>query len=827
MRLGIALLALMLVAALVIPMASSVFASTESTTDSTVDAGTEPALESDTEPPLEEELPDSPGTVVVLGTGGLRWEDLSAVATPELWRLGEEGAVANMVVRSVRTAACPVDGWLAVSAGRRAADVPAERPDTCRLPADPVDGQVPAWEEYLTEAAEASYDAPLGLLGDLLAEQGVRATAVGPGAAIALAGADGTLAEDYRPRPEGADELAEVAAAATARAELVVFDLGAISDRGRPQVPGSHEDFVGPVPEETEAPAADWPLTGPDRTEQVAALEAQVAAVRAALDPGTTVLLASLADSGSEPLMQVVALDGPELSEGMLGSRATRQPGMVQATDVLPTLLDLLGLPAPGGLAGAPMVPGDGSDEGSARIATLIDENRHAAAVRPLTAPFFSGLIVVNLLLYGAVTVGFNRRFLDRAAAWLDRRRTSTWRGLAALTRVADPARALTQLRAVAVAVAAVPVASYLANLLPWWRTGASGLVVYTATAAIAALISGLALARPWRHHILTPVAVVAGTTVVVLAIDVVTGARLQLAALMGVQPQVGGRFYGFNNSSFALWATATLLLAMCLAEPLVRRGRRGTAAIVVGLLGVVATVLNGLPGIGADFGGPPAIVPAFAFLVLLTLGIRLTWRRVVAVLGGAAAVVIAFSVVDWLRPPAERSHLGRFVETVLDGGAGNVVLRNLGQNLSNLFGSTLTFLAIGGIALVIVVLTRPLRQAARRGDQAVYGWLAEGSSLHRLDSDARMLRPGLIALAIALGIGFAVNDSGIVIPAIGVSMAVPLLIAVIAGWLLELRSAQPGPAGEPVQPTAGTATTPADDVPPRPARQTQDREGR
>ena len=56
------------------------------------------------------------------------------------------------------------------------------------------------------------------------------------------------------------------------------------------------------------------------------------------------------------------------------------------------------------------------------------------------------------------------------------------------------------------------------------------------------------------------------------------------------------------------------------------------------------------------------------------------------------------------------------------------------------------------------------------------------------------MLRPGLIALAIALGIGFAVNDSGIVIPAIGVSMAVPLLIAVIAGWLLSLRGALRAP---------------------------------
>ncbi|MEE6286946.1 hypothetical protein V2J52_04680 [Georgenia sp. MJ173] len=776
-RVGIALLALMLVAALVVPLAGSAFAAVE-----------------DEAPTTGDELPDATAGVVLLGTAGLRWEDLSAVATPELWALAERGAIANLVVRSVRTSACPADGWLAVSAGRRAADVPAAQTGACRLLADPVDGEVPGWSTYLEAAADADYDARLGLLGDTLTTEGVTATAVGPGAAVALAGADGTLAADYLPRPAAPEELGAATAAATAGSAIVVVDVGAVRDRGSPLVPADDPAFAGPLPEESDDPTspADWPLAGLDRTEQVAAVEERVGAVVTALGPDATVLLGSLADSGTEPLMQVLALDGPGLEPGLLGTRSTRQPGMAQTTDVLPTVLDLLGVPAPGGLSGAPVLPAPDGRGGAARIAVLTDENRHAVAVRPLTAPFFSGLILVNLLLYAAVTVGFNRRFLDRVAAWLDRRQAGRWRRSVA----ADPSVALMPLRAVAVTVAAIPVASYLTNLLPWWRTGSPGLVVYTATVAIAALVSGLALARPWRHHILAPVAVVAGLTTVVLAVDVVTGARLQLGALMGIQPQVGGRFYGFNNSSFTLWATATVLLATCLAEPLVRRGRRRVAAGVVAAVGLVATALNGLPGIGADFGGPPALVPAFTLLALLTLGVRLSWRRVLAVLGVTAVITISFSVLDWLRPAADRTHLGRFIETVLDGGLVDVVLRKLGQNLSNLFGSTLTFLAIGGIALVIVVLSRPLREAARRGDRATYGWLAEGSSLHRLDADARMLRPGLVALGVALGIGFAVNDSGIVIPAIGVAMAVPLLIAVIAGWLLTLRGTLQPPAG-------------------------------
>ncbi len=772
-RVGFILLAVALVAALVLPLAGTAFGATEDD-DATAARAT--------------------GPVVLLGTGGLRWEDLSAVATPSLWALAEDAGVANMVVRSVRSSTCPADGWLAVSAGRRAADVPA---GGCRLLEDPDDGAVPGWSDYLSAAADASYDARPGTLGELLAGAGVPALAVGPGGAIALSDPSGEVVGDYVPRPDDPERLAEAVREHVGEARLAVVDLGVVRERGHPLLPASDPRFAGPEGDEPVKGTTGWPLPGLDRTEQVAAVEARAAAVLGALPEGSTVLLASLADSGPTPVMQVMAVDAGRA--GMLESRSTRQPGMVQATDVLPTLLDHLRLDAPTGLAGAPMTTVPAGSSGAGRIAMLIDENRHAMAVRPLTAPFFSGLVLVNLGLYAIVTLGLNRRLLDRAARWLARRRSSGWTGLARAARAIDPDAALRVLRGVAVTVAALPVASYLANLLPWWRTGSPGLVVYTATVAIAALVAGLALARPWRRQLLAPVGVVAGLTALVLAVDVVTGARLQLAALMGVQPQVGGRFYGINNSSFALFAASTLLAASCLVEPLVRRGRRRVAALVVGLVGVVVTVLNGAPGIGADFGGPPALLPAFIILALLALGVRMTWRRVVVVLGAAAVVALSFSVIDWLRPPAERSHLGRFVETVLDGGLVDVVLRKLGQNLANLFGSTLTFLAVGGIALVVLVLTQPLRRAARSGDHAAYGWLADGSSLRGLDADARMLRPALVAVAIALGIGFAVNDSGIVIPAIGIALTVPLLIGVIAGWLLRLRTERPVPQPEAV----------------------------
>ncbi|MCK6211903.1 hypothetical protein KZX45_15260 [Georgenia sp. EYE_87] len=760
---------------------------------------------------------DEEHPLVVVGTAGLRWEDLSALATPNLWEFSGGGAAANLVVRSVRSTTCPADGWLALSAGRRAADVPMEEYGTCRrLESASVDGTVPAWETYADAAADASYDATPGLLGDLLVSSGTSSVAVGPGAAVALATSGGSVAGDHAFAYASPARLGAQVAEALPGHALAVVDVGSVRDRNRPLVGAerfTQEPAPEPDPSETPSPSTGeaWLLRSPARSQQVAAIDQRVGAVLAAVRevaPDATVLVASLADSGTRSLLQLAVADGPALGDvpadgALLGSRSTRQPGMIQSTDLTPTMLAMLGVDAPTSLVGSPLDVAPDGRTGTTRVSYLTDVSDHAVAVRPLKGPFHSALVLVNLLLYAAVTVGLNRRNLDRAAARLDRHESPTAHRAATALRSRRPATALRAIRAVAVTVGAIPVASYLANLLPWWRAASPGAVLLSATALIAVAVTAAALLGPWRRSLLGPVAVVAGLTAVVLAVDVVTGATLQISSLMGVEPQVGGRFYGFNNSSFSLFAASTILVATCVADPLVRAGRRRLAAAAVGAIGLVAVVLDGAPTIGADFGGPPALIPGFLALALLAAGVRLTWRRIVLVLGVTFVLALSFSVVDWLRPPAERSHLGRFVETVLDGGLWSVVGRKLAQNLANLFGSTLTFLAIGGIVVVVVLLTRPLRNAARRGQNDSYGWLVGGGSVGRIDGDIPMLRPAVLALAATFTIAFLVNDSGIVLPAIGISLAVPLLVSVLAGWLL----ARGEPAQAPVAPSSVRAT--------------------
>lgn len=659
------------------------------------------------------------GPVVLVGVPGLTWSDVSQDSTPALWSLLEDGAVGTLAARSVRASACPADGWLAVSAGRRAADASAGGATACRAPGEPVEGRLLRWPVYLEQADASSYDAHPGVFGNLLSDHGVRAQAIGPGAAIALADSNGRVVGDYQPRPALGPDLVALVRDSVASNDLVVVDAGALVDPS----------------------GAD-----PTRYEQADALDDRVGAVLDAAGPGATVVVAALADSGPTPRLDLLAvrgvLDGQPAS-GLLTSSSTRQPGIAQTLDLTPTVVDLLDLPTPADLVGAPLRAGSGDEVAAALLARVRDLDAASAAARPIVGWIFLGLVVFHLGYLALVA------FLAlRARQPNDHDKRRPWPAWLAI---------------VSVGLAAVPVSTFLAHLLPWWRWGGAP-VFLGAMLLVAAVLTTLVLAAARRADPLLPMAVVGGLTAVVLGGDVLTGSRLTIAAPMGLQPLVAGRFFGLGNVQFALFATGCMLLAIVVADRAVRAGKRRLGAAAVAALGLSAVVVVGTPGLGSDLGGPPSIVPMFTFFGLIVAGVRLRPARVAAVLGGAAAVVAAFAVGDWLRPAADRTHLGRFVASTLDGDIGPILARKMSQNLDILLGSPQTLLALGAVALLVFVLFRPRRWG--------------GPALEPVLDRYPLLAPGVGCLFVGLGIGTAVNDSGIVVLAMGASLAVPLLVA-------------------------------------------------
>lgn len=686
---------------------------------------------------------DQTGAVVLIGTAGLTWSDIDQERTPNLWLLLRDGSSAALSVRSVDDNTCPTDGWLSVSAGARAA---APRPGTaadpaeraCPGPPSVVDGEVAQWPAYLQAARDERFGAQLGLLAQQVTDAKLCIRSVGPYAAAGAALPDGRVPQWSELDPQ--DLLVDLNAC-----PVTLVDVGVVRDPGD---------------------LADGEPAGASREEQVRAIDARIGSVVAAGPNGADFVVASLADAGRSEGLRMVLARGPHFGPGLLRSGSTRQPGLAQATDLTATVLAGVGLPVPDAVQGSPLrsepAPDNSERRARERLQTLRDLGESSHDVHGLVEPFFQVFSYGQLVVYLLVLVLWKRR----------------------LGSPESRIRTLGRVRAFAVVAASIPVSTFLANLTPWWRFPVEMVSVVAAVLGFAAVIGTLALRGPWGHRPLGPMAFVSAVTIAVLGVDVITGSRLQLSSLMGLQPVVGGRFYGMGNPTFGLFGTATILLATAVSSVLLVRGARTAAAVAVGALGVFATVVDGAPFWGADGGGPPALVPAVVYLVLAVLGIRLTWKRALVVVAGVVGLFFVVAGLDWLRAPSARSHLGRFVQAMIDGNADDIVVRKAQQNY-DLVTSNLPLTLLVPLALVVAIalLARPTSWGSRR--------------VARWSATAPTLRAGLVALVMMLTIGFLVNDSGVSIPAVGASLAVPLIVSVVVSFLLDAaRASAPTRAG-------------------------------
>ncbi|RZS91300.1 hypothetical protein EV189_0537 [Motilibacter rhizosphaerae] len=661
--------------------------------------------------------------LVVLGAPGLRWSELSPTATPHLWSLVGESAIGSLVTRTARPVTCAPDGWLSLGTGVRAQAVAHEgRPGSKeRCPTTTVavsGGRVEDWASLTSFSRHSDYGATPGLLGDALARRGC-ALAVGPGAALALALADGAV-PDYRADPS------QLTADDVRRCPVTLVDLAA----------------AGTTPADLDRAAG--------------------AALGAAGD--TDVLLVSVSGdpTTTTPHLGVAALRAPGSAGHWLTSRSTRRPTLSQLTDATVTVLRHAGAAEPEELVGTPQRPGAARPAAAAAVAHLVQADDDEQSARRAQAGFWTVLLVLQFLLYVAVAVALGR-------AWGGERTRST---------------ALRAARVGGLLFGGVPAATFLADLLPWERSSVPALAVLGLVVVLAALVALLAEAGPWRRRPLGPLAAVGAVTALVLGVDVLTGGHLQEGTLMGYFPTVAGRFYGFGNQAFSLFATGGLLAATGLAAALRTPRAR---ALTVALVGLVVLVLDGAPPLGADVGGVLAVIPGFAVLVLLVAGLRLSWVRLVAACGAAVVALAALAALDASRPADSRTHLGRFAVELVHGEGGRTLRRKAGANLSLLLSTPLTLLLPAALLFVVLVLRRPAR------------WHAP--ALERAYDREPLLRAVLLALLVLQVVAFAVNDSGVAIPAVALTMVIPLLVAASAS-ALQLDAAA-GPAPAPTPPTA------------------------
>lgn len=572
--------------------------------------------------------------------------------------------------------------------------------EQCRAPLPPLDGWVADWDVYAQVARGDNYDASLGALSETVPA----IAAWGPGAAIAAADPAGHL-EHWSPVGE---DLGSEVATASHDGRLVLVDLGNSAANGYSL--GDLDRRVGTI-----LRATGW-------------LDEFGSPTSAGTIP---VIFSSIADGVvGDSSMQATMMAVPGQRAGLLTSSSTRQPGLIQVPDLAPTLVALSGGTEMGNVAGAPMtVLAGGSWE--SRYQSVLDRQVAVKTQQDLSTWFFP---VVAVLILGLLAFGWFLRKNHHGLVY------------SASCRLG-------------IVLAAMPVSTYLVNTVPWERATNPDIAMIGALVGWSLVLGIIALMGPWRTVTLGPVLFVSVVTVVVLAYDVITGSQLQMSTLLGEPLLIASRFYGIGNSALALYCCALLLCVAGFASfarrPLMR-------VLIVSIPVLLSCIILAAPGLGTKFGSVPTLIIGVAYLVLAAAGIRFSLKRLALTVGIAGFVMLAVLFLDWLRPPDQRTHFGRFFDSILSGQALAVLARKIGMNIDILTQSWMTLV----LPLIIV---------------GVF-WLAlspQRFGLHGLPSAydrVPLLREAMISLAILLGVGTVINDSGIVVPAVGILFLVPVI---------------------------------------------------
>jgi hypothetical protein len=443
---------------------------------------------------------------------------------------------------------------------------------------------------------------------------------------------------------------------------------------------------------------------------------------------------------------------GTDGTGGLAQSGTTRRPGYVTLPDVAPTILHALGIDAPSSMTGTIIAETADVTVDQERFEIFADATERAVFRDRATGPVSVVFVIVQILAYALAGVAVARR-----RGWT------------------------VPVSFLALVVLATPFVGFLAGSL---EVDDADLVTYTSGIfATAAVLAGLAegagrlVAHRWprTRGVVAPL-LLTSLTWLLLVYDVITGGRLQIDTVFGYSPIVAGRFAGFGNLAFALIA-ATAVVVVCGWWAVWRLSRgpadgevrlRGPAALVVAAFLGLTVVIDGAPAWGSDVGGVLALVPGFTVLVLVGMGVAISWRRGLLIGAATGLVLAVFAALDLARPEEDRTHLGRLVDRVLDpdgGGLADVISRKLQTNLNILTSSIWTLTIPFALGLVIYLARRrtgPLRDLQ-----------------DRVPGTKALLAGGLLIAAL----GFALNDSGVAVPAMMFAVLLPYLTYVLLRW--------------------------------------------
>lgn len=749
-----------------------------------------------------EPSPDAPG-VLFLGMSGLKPSDLDLQGN-QLGEMLVPFTFSALSTRSFRIYTCPTEGWMQLRASGDVADEEGRRlaktvgsqclgmkllKDDATVAETPV--RVGSGAAPLPKAAAVTYAQFKGRTENITwPAHGIFAAdawAVGRNAGIPLANRRGQVAhwqplpvipEMARINPSVLDSLysertgAGARAALDAKAQQPALPLGETL-QNRVVLESAWQDLLAAAPSDVvvDLDTVDTAVLNQNTYDTAKTLSLQQLSAILRANQGVAhprpVIIASLGDFEGARSLQLLAAQTPGLAltggkqtaasgagTGVLYTSTTRAAGLATIADVRGLVFNARTYLNPKLVPPANLTLPELSVTPVASVAEacslITEQQRHATSALRANSPWYRIFHLFSYLAIGALLIW---AFASRGV----RRLSSSWWVVRLLGLIA---------------FAMLPAALIL-NWIPWWNlpvvdsaVGAIGVAL-----ALTAVIAAVLVASLWRSS--HAVAILAGISCFILALDIVLGSAHQRNGFMGSLVLSSRRYYGISNRTYIILIAGALLALL----PVLQRfwGQRRAAWITAGL-GAAVLLVDALPRWGADFGGPPGIILAFGIVALMASGVRPRWWH------AGAWVVLTLGVmgtIGWFSR-GSGTHIGNFWSNLgssesqdLIAGKVRDVLRSFVNNLGVVI--LLVLVAAALVAFTVIVKRRQV------------SWPRWVSSWDQL-TDLPALR--VVALGILLGMAVAVpiNDSGVMIVKEAIYLVLPALGAVIAQRAAQLN---------------------------------------
>lgn len=391
-----------------------------------------------------------------------------------------------------------------------------------------------------------------------------------------------------------------------------------------------------------------------------------------------------------------------------LSSRTTNQRGLIASIDLAPSILERLGLSVPADMRGAPI-----ETDGALHSAGLraFDARLRVVGGRRLKA--FGCLLAAwaLLLLVASLAPDARRRAAARSRAMRVGALAVLWIPLGALIGAAIEPSA-------AVEYATITLSCF----------------------ALAAIADAL---LPWPRAPLLPAIV----GVVALVVDALAGTQLLVRSLLGPNPILGARFYGFGNELKSALAVSVLAALAAALYPAVRTRR---AAALTAAAGVALAAIEGSARIGAGVGGVILVAAGFAVATLVLLPGSFSRGRALLLLASPLVALVALAALDLLTAHGGGHYTGSILHARSAGDIRDVIERRYGAAWSELKNHAMPAATALALAYAIYAVRNRARLLAPvAGDAAWTAVLAGGLTAGFVGALSEDSGPVLLVVAV------------------------------------------------------------------------------